>query len=117
MTTTTSNFIKKTYDIMIPVSVLVTIIAACVGITWFFVAQDKRIATLENQMQSIVTQTPTPMQSSVTQFPGNPLVNTCSDLASRAAQAIEQGSPTTVASPIAEMMNRLGCYSILNAKK
>mgnify|MGYP000353703882 CR=1 FL=1 len=88
------------------------VIALGFGVVWYVVNVETRIQKLEAQLQAIgvspALNVQQPGQTSPTVV-ANPLMQTCADLANRAAAAIEKGNELLVAFPIQQMMDKLGC--------
>jgi hypothetical protein len=106
----------------------VTILVALVGAIWYLVSLDIRVRQLENQLHALALSPviekpatgpsaspkidsggPAPQSSMVVP---NPLQQTCADLATRAAKAIENNSPLTVGEPIQALMKSIGCDAL-----
>lgn len=106
---------------------LVTLVTTVVSLVWFFFSLNNRIETLESQVQAIYQSAPNGMQSITKEnngkkiIPGNSvnspqlnnLIETCGTLALRTATAYENGTPSSVAHPLEQMMEKLGCDKLL----
>lgn len=118
---------KKLFEFIGWFSGLVTLIATVVTLVWFFFGINSRIEILESQVQAIYQSEPNGMQTnpkengeknttinnSANSNQMSNLTETCATLALRTATAYENGNPSTVASPLEKMMEKLGCDNIL----
>jgi hypothetical protein len=111
------------WDSVTKIASLAAVLGAVVSVIWFVASLDQRIRVLEGQVHFLAT-SPSIAQSGSTTPSGNksaeggaalgpsPLQQTCADLATRAAKAVETGSPVTVAQPLEELMHALGCGTL-----
>ena len=122
---------KKFFEIVGWIAGLISIIGTAIGIAWFFFGLEGRVNDLEKQMQAIyqvslqsTDQVVSPSKdeaSRVTQTSDSEihsqniskLVDTCSELALRVADAYKDISPLTVAQPLEKMMKNLGCEKLI----
>ncbi|MEQ9863588.1 hypothetical protein [Pectobacterium aroidearum] len=118
---------NKVLSVLSLVSSVIGIISTAIALVWFFFGLDNRVKTLENQMQAIYQSASVSSQNTVSKKDGNVvsiskdqtadskiqnLVDVCATLAIRVANAYEKGSPLSVAQPLKEMMDKLGCNKI-----
>jgi hypothetical protein len=83
------------------------ILAPLIALMWYVFELETRIRKMEAQMQALAISP----AISVSGGPpiANPILQACSDLARRAAAAIENGHEVSQAWPIQKMVNELGC--------
>jgi len=120
---------QEFWTIVTKAASLASALGAAIGVIWYFATLDGRVRDLENQVHAlaisptIVLTSPAPDKSSqsgqsatpqTTMTVPNPLQQTCADLAKRAAQAFEDGHPSTVAEPIQSLMKQIGCNALPN---
>ncbi|HGY9603669.1 hypothetical protein Q2V57_03560 [Enterobacter bugandensis] len=118
---------NKIVNVISGIAGIIAIVTAVITLIWFFFGLDSRIKTLEGQMQAIYQSATVGVQSSVSKnnldasiTPKVPttnnkiqnLVETCSTLALKAANAYENGTPSSVGGPLEKMMDNLGCNKI-----
>jgi hypoxanthine-guanine phosphoribosyltransferase len=104
---------------------LVTILTGLIAAIWFVASLDRRIATLEAQMQAVTitssvrlsspnsTTTAPPQESgpqtSTQVVQVNPIAQTCADLAKQMAEKYKSASGVSALEPLDLIMSRLGC--------
>ncbi|MBY8165862.1 hypothetical protein KW507_04175 [Vibrio fluvialis] len=121
---------KKFFEIVGWIAGLISIIGTAIGIAWFFFGLEGRVNDLEKQMQAIYqvslqstdqAVSPSKEEPGVTQSSDSEihsqniskLVDTCSELALRVADAYKDVTPLTVAQPLEKMMKNLGCEKLI----
>lgn len=119
----------KFFELANSIAILITIIVACFSLAWFFFDLSGRVSTLERQLQAIYQSELTASESSQNpesvenESPNDlaaakpkltALENTCVDLAQRAAKAHEEGWSNSIAQPLEELMENVGCYKLIN---
>ena len=92
---------------------LLALISVAVGTSWYFFRLEGRIETIEAQLQVLALAPALERKAADEQGPStvvpNPLLEVCGQLALRVADAYEGGYSLSKASPIEDLMNRLGC--------
>ena len=99
------------------ISSLLTIIGAAIGAVWFFVGLDKRISSLESQVQFLVTQPHRQISEMPPQYNDNtsPVEQACADLIRKATEA-NATNQFTAASSLESLISKLKCSSFVKDK-
>jgi hypothetical protein len=112
---------KKFFEMAGGISALLAIVAAGISFAWFIFSLSGRVDTLEHQMQALYQSSSTAQPNETgsktgiardESIPTTSIVRTCSELAIRAADAYRNGSPLSVAQPLEQMMDKLGCNKL-----